>query len=167
MRRYTVEIGGQRYVIDVQDVAADRFRVVVGEQTFDVSLTGEEGLPAAVISPAIAPAAPPPTPAPLRPPAPETLPPVRSVPQPPLPPRPHLAADGAPGNVRAPMPGTIVSIAVTPGERVSRGQTLMILEAMKMKNIIKSPQDGTVTEVLVAPGQAVSYDATLLRFAGE
>jgi len=66
---------------------------------------------------------------------------------------------GSPVDVRASMPGRVVRVNVTPGARVRRGQTLIVLEAMKMQNEIPSPGDGVVREVRVAAGETVTADA--------
>jgi len=66
--------------------------------------------------------------------------------------------------VRAPMPGTIVKIEVKAGDKVARGQHLLSLEAMKMKNSIKSPVDAVVKAVLVNDGQKVQYNDMLVSF---
>ena len=62
------------------------------------------------------------------------------------------------------MPGVILSVVVTPGTRVQRGDALMVLEAMKMKNELKAPRDGVVAEIYVAAGQQVKFGETLVRF---
>ena len=70
-------------------------------------------------------------------------------------------APGAGEEVKAPMPGTILSVNVKAGDAVKKGQVLMILEAMKMENEIMAGSDGTVTAVMVAAGQAVEAGAAL------
>jgi biotin carboxyl carrier protein len=60
--------------------------------------------------------------------------------------------------VRAPMPGRVARVFVQPGDRVKRGQTLVILEAMKMQNEIPSPQDGRVRAVEVVEGESITAD---------
>src|SRR5256712_6401902 len=62
-------------------------------------------------------------------------------------------------DVRAPMPGRVVRVNVTPGAGVRRGQTLIVLEAMKMQNEIPSPGDGVVREIRVAAGETVTAEA--------
>ena len=59
------------------------------------------------------------------------------------------------------MPGMLVSLAVEVGERVSAGQPLLVLEAMKMQNTIPCPADGTVTSLPVAAGTQVTRDQVL------
>lgn len=61
------------------------------------------------------------------------------------------------------MPGRIVAVHVAVGAEVSRGQPLVVVEAMKMENELKSPCSGTVAEVLVSPGQTVEANTRLLR----
>jgi glutaconyl-CoA decarboxylase len=67
--------------------------------------------------------------------------------------------------VRAPMPGTIVSVNVKAGDAVKSGDVLLILESMKIKNEITAPQDGTVSEVFVAEGQYVKRREQLVDIA--
>jgi 3-methylcrotonyl-CoA carboxylase alpha subunit len=69
------------------------------------------------------------------------------------------------GRLTAPMPGKVVSIAVKAGDRVSKGQALAVMEAMKMEHTIAAPADGTVAEVLYAPGDQVAEGAELLKLA--
>lgn len=81
---------------------------------------------------------------------------------PPAPPAPISAGREA---LHAPMPGTILSVAVKAGDAVKKGQLLLVLEAMKMENEIVAPQDGTVTNVAVAQGNTVSAGDLLLTIA--
>ncbi|MCD7800638.1 MAG: biotin/lipoyl-binding protein [Ruminococcus sp.] len=63
--------------------------------------------------------------------------------------------------VTAPMPGTILDVKVSVGDSVTKGQALMILEAMKMENEIVAPCDGKVTSVTVKKGDSVNSADTL------
>ena len=63
------------------------------------------------------------------------------------------------------MPGSIVSIAVQPGDRVEVGQDLCVLDAMKMNNRIRAPRAGTIAQVHVSLGQQVQYGDPLMTFA--
>ena len=65
----------------------------------------------------------------------------------------------------SPMPGLIVSIAVDRGEPVKAGQELLILEAMKMENVLRAERDGVVEDVRVTPGASVAADEVLIAFA--
>ena len=69
---------------------------------------------------------------------------------------------GQQGHLRSPMPGTIVSIDVCLGDQVKTGQTLLILEAMKMEHTITAPADGVVSEMLYQAGDRVDADVELL-----
>ena len=67
------------------------------------------------------------------------------------------------GRLTAPMPGKVVSFAVQVGDVVTAGQTLAVMEAMKMEHTIAAPQDGTVQELLYAVGDQVAEGAELLK----
>ncbi|GAB3433369.1 acetyl/propionyl/methylcrotonyl-CoA carboxylase subunit alpha [Giesbergeria sinuosa] len=67
------------------------------------------------------------------------------------------------GRLTAPMPGKVVSFAVQAGDKVSKGQPLAVMEAMKMEHTIAAPADGVVLELLYAPGDQVSEGAELLQ----
>ncbi|WP_440532799.1 acetyl-CoA carboxylase biotin carboxylase subunit [Variovorax sp. YR566] len=67
------------------------------------------------------------------------------------------------GRLTAPMPGKVVSFAVKAGDKVSRGQPLAVMEAMKMEHTIAAPADGTVEELMFAPGEQVAEGDELLR----
>ena len=67
------------------------------------------------------------------------------------------------GRLTAPMPGKVVSFSVKAGDKVSKGQALAVMEAMKMEHTIAAPADGVVAEVLYAPGDQVAEGAELLK----
>ena len=67
--------------------------------------------------------------------------------------------------LKAPMPGLIVDIRVTPGQVVQKGDPLLVLEAMKMENILKAPGDGTVAAVKVTLRDNVTKGQVLVQFA--
>jgi acyl-CoA carboxylase subunit alpha len=77
-------------------------------------------------------------------------------------PRLPVAAPAEPaGSLLAPMPGRVTRVEVSPGASVTKGDVLVVLEAMKMEHPVDAPHDGTVTEVRVSPGQLVSADDIL------
>jgi biotin carboxyl carrier protein len=163
MRRYTIEVAGKAYVIDVQELAADRFRALVGDEVFEVRLAADEDLAEAVITPEIAPVGGRAAPA-YRPVAPAAAAAPAAAPAPARPARAPVSTNGRRGGeVTAPLPGVIISIAVGPGARVEQGQPLLVLEAMKMKNTIRAAQAGVVAEVLAQIGQTVRHGDVLLR----
>lgn len=73
------------------------------------------------------------------------------------------AQTGSAGSVKvnAPMPGKIVAVKANVGDKVSKGQVIMVLEAMKMENDIVAPSDGTVASVNVSVGGSVESGETL------
>ena len=72
------------------------------------------------------------------------------------------AAPGSGNPVKAPLPGTISSISVKVGDQVNVGDTVLVLEAMKMQNNIEAEYAGTVTSIVVNPGDSVMEGAVLL-----
>ncbi|MBC2839246.1 acetyl-CoA carboxylase biotin carboxyl carrier protein subunit [Robiginitalea sp. SC105] len=66
--------------------------------------------------------------------------------------------------IEAPMPGLILSIAVSEGDQVRQGDTLLVLEAMKMENAILAPADGVVGRIPVRKGDAVEKKSVLIEF---
>lgn len=93
-----------------------------------------------------------PVPAPVAPPAPTPAAPA---------PAPAPISTGS-ETILAPLPGTILSIKVQKGDKVKKGQLLLILEAMKMENEVLSPKDGTVSQIMTQSGTAVSSGSPLL-----
>lgn len=69
----------------------------------------------------------------------------------------------AAGELTAPMPGQIRAVNVSEGDAVTKGQTLLVLEAMKMEIRIQSPMDGTVKKLLVKQGQTVEREQVLVE----
>ncbi|MGQ0621421.1 MAG: acetyl-CoA carboxylase biotin carboxyl carrier protein subunit [Panacagrimonas sp.] len=72
------------------------------------------------------------------------------------------AAGSADDSIRAPMPGSLVAVQVQAGEAVSRGQTLLVMESMKMETTIAAPRDGVVQAVRFEKGQSFERDAVLI-----
>jgi propionyl-CoA carboxylase alpha chain len=75
-----------------------------------------------------------------------------------------VAADSG-KTVRCPMPGLVVSIAVAEGQDVKAGETLAIVEAMKMENVLRAERDGAVKKIHAKPGDSLAVDAVILEFA--
>jgi biotin carboxyl carrier protein len=80
----------------------------------------------------------------------------------------QLGFDIAKGNkmleIKAPMPGLVLNVIVESGQEVNKGDNLLILEAMKMENIIKSPSSGIVKKILVTKGDKVEKNEILIQF---
>ncbi len=66
--------------------------------------------------------------------------------------------------VKAPMPGLVLSIKVSENQEVKKGDPILILEAMKMENVIKSPVDGVIKQIVVSEKQAVDKNQALILF---
>lgn len=79
-------------------------------------------------------------------------------------PKAPAAAPKAPAGetVNSPMPGTVLDVQIKPGDYVKAGETMLVLEAMKMENAIVAPKDGKVVEVYVIKGQTVESGTALV-----
>ena len=77
------------------------------------------------------------------------------------------AAARGPSPIKAPMPGLVVRVDVEPGARVEAGQSVAIIEAMKMENDLKAESAGVVSRVAVAAGEPVEKGAVLVEFEAE
>ena len=95
-------------------------------------------------------------------PAPAAAPAAAPVAAAPAAPAPAAAPAGSGEAVAAPMPGTILKVNVTAGQAVKSGDTLCVLEAMKMENEIKAPRDGVVNTVAVQKGASVNTGDALV-----
>ncbi len=76
--------------------------------------------------------------------------------------RPDVSDNDIP--VRAPMPGTVLKVNVKAGDSVKRGQSLIVLEAMKMENEITAPEDGTISVINVTSGKSAASGEVLLYY---
>jgi biotin carboxyl carrier protein len=74
----------------------------------------------------------------------------------------HVGGTLKTNNVKAPMPGLVLSIMVEPGQAVQKGETLLILEAMKMENVIKAAADASIKSIDVQKGAAVEKGQLLI-----
>jgi biotin carboxyl carrier protein len=127
------------------------YKISVNGQSYDVTVEEIGATPAAK-----APAAPGPVPARAAGPVPAAVPAA---------PAPQAAAVSVSGatQVKAPMPGTLLSYKVAQGQAVKRGEVLLILEAMKMENEIVAPVDGVVMALRVSEGASVNTGDVLVE----
>lgn len=73
-----------------------------------------------------------------------------------------MVAESGEATIKSPMPGLVVAIPVEVGQTVTAGQTVVILESMKMQNELKSPRDGVIQSIAVQAGQSVEQNKPLL-----
>ena len=142
MKEYKYKINGNPYTVSVGDIDGNEVIVEVNGTSYTVEL---EKAAAPKIKPVVrpaAPAAPAPAAAPVKPVA-----------------RPASAGGNG---IKSPLPGVILDVKVKEGDAVKRGQTLLILEAMKMENDIKADHDGTVKSILVSKGESILEGTDLI-----
>ncbi len=148
MKKYQYKVQGVDFDVEIQEVEGNIAKVNVNGIPFEVEL--QQPINAAkhptIVKPKVAaPAA------------------VSAAPAAPAAsPAPAAGAAGAGSAVKSPLPGTITSVNVKVGDTVAVGDTLVVLEAMKMQNNIESEYAGTVTAVNVAPGDVVMEGGVLL-----
>jgi glutaconyl-CoA/methylmalonyl-CoA decarboxylase subunit gamma len=136
--KYTVSISDRSYEVEIEDIHARPIIAHVDGQKFEVS--PEDG---------------------SKPEAREEV----SESKPVVAPAQTKAQTEGSNELTAPLPGTIISTFVKPGDEIEAGKVVLIIEAMKMKNSIRTTRGGKVAEVLVSPGQTVAHKQALVRFA--
>ena len=142
---YQLKIGEQDFAVEVGSQSAGSLRVAVNGTPYDVTVVqdGSSSIPRPVaVAPVSHVAQPPPSAAPAA---------------------SRPASTAVEGAVRAPIPGLIVAIPVKVGDTVLVGQTVAVMEAMKMENNLVSQLDGTVLEILVQKGADVATGDVILR----
>ena len=147
MNKYQYKVQGVDYDVEIEEVEGNLAKVSVNGIPFEVELKRPINPVHAIKKPKVAapkPAAPAPAPAAAH---------VAAAP---------AAAPGSGNPVKAPLPGTISSISVKVGDQVNVGDTVLVLEAMKMQNNIEAEYAGTVTSIVVNPGDSVMEGAVLL-----
>ena len=138
--RLRVRVGDNWYNVEVGDLDHSPVQVTVEGETFAVEVDG--------------------VPARARPRRGRTQTPGILVP----PPASRVNPTGGDGNfIRSPMPGRVISIMVRPGDTVSVGQEVCVVEAMKMEQSIRSPQNGVVKEIRVQPMDSVRTNDPLME----
>ena len=150
MKEYKYKINGNEYSVAIIDLEGDKAAVEVNGVSYQVDIL-TEGYTAPAPRPAAKPAAPAPAPAvaPAAPaPAPQPIAPAAPAAEP-------AAPAGKGTAVQSPLPGVILDLKVAIGDQVKAGQTVAILEAMKMENNINAECDGVITAIKVAKGDNI------------
>ena len=132
MKEYKYKINGNLYKVTVGDIEDNNVRVEVNGTSYTVELEKQA-------KPKIKPVVRTESTTPAAPPTPISRP----------------AVSGGKSGIKSPLPGVILEIKVKEGDTVKRGQTLMILEAMKMENNINADKDGKITAINVSKGDSV------------
>lgn len=143
MKEYKYKINGENYTVTINEVNDTTAQVEVNGVAYNVEWEKPQAPKPVIIAKPAAPA-PVATPAPTAAPAP--------------------AATTTTGGyaIKTPLPGVIIDIKVNVGDTVAKGQTVAILEAMKMENNINSDRDGKVASIAVSKGETVADGAVLI-----
>ena len=149
MAKYNYTVQGVDYEVDIIEVEGTLAKVSVNGTEFEVEMkepisTGKTFNRAKAVKPVGAPV-------------------TGSAPEPAKTPEPVKAGEGT--KICSPLPGTITSVAVKVGDAVAAGDTVVVLEAMKMQNNIETETAGTVTSVMVNVGDSVMEGAVLVTIA--
>ena len=131
MKEYKYKINGNTYKVTIGDIDENIAHVEVNGTPYKAEM---EKAPKVVVKPVTRPTTPAPAPTPVV--------------------KPAAPSTGKSG-VKSPLPGVILDIKVKVGDAVKRGQTIIILEAMKMENNINADKDGTITAINVNKGDSV------------
>lgn len=146
MKQYKYKVNGAQYDVTIDSIVGNIAKVEVNGIPFEVEMQGsslvEEDLPTQVADETAAPAVAA---------APAT---VEAA--------PAAGAPGAGAPVKAPLPGVVAKILVSVGQAVKKGETVLVLEAMKMENNITAEADGKITGICVAAGDSVMEGTTLV-----
>lgn len=149
MKQYKYKVNGAQYDVTIDSIVGKIAKVEVNGIPFEVEMQGsslvEEDLPTQVADEAAATAAPAAAPASAA-----------------AAPAAPAAGPGAGAPVKAPLPGVVAKILVSVGQAVKKGETVLVLEAMKMENNITAETDGKVTGICVAAGDSVMEGTTLV-----
>ena len=158
-KEFSFKINGAEYKCAVEEIEAGLTEVTVNGKKYTVE-TEKPVAPAPKAAPKAAPAAAPKA-APAPAPAAAAAAPKAAAPAP----KAAAPAAAAGAQVKSPLPGSVVKVCVNEGQDVKKGDTLLILESMKMENPILAEQDGKVAQVAVAAGQTVMQDDLLVVLA--
>ena len=146
MNKFEYKVQGVDYEVEIEEMEGNIAKVSVNGIPFEVELKQPINPAKAITRPKVVA------------PAPAAAAPAAPVARPAAP----AAPAGAGSPVKAPPPGTISSINVKVGDKVNVGDTVVVLEAMKMQNNIEAENSGTVTSILVNQGDSVMEGATLI-----
>lgn len=144
MKNYKYKINGTKYSVEVGDIQGNTVHVEVNGVSYTVELNPQDAVKAVASAPTIKKGAP----------APRTASGEEVVTRP--------QASSTPGAVKSPLPGTIMSFSKNVGDTVALGDTVCVLEAMKMENDIHSDKAGVVKKILVNVGDAVLEGTDLM-----
>ncbi|MDR0763945.1 MAG: biotin/lipoyl-binding protein [Bacteroidales bacterium] len=149
MKKYKFTIHGNTYQTEITNIDGSILNIEVNGTPYEVTVDKEIKQPVTVVSPAALAAA-------------STKPVVNTTPIPDVSNiKPSSASLGS-GDIKSPLPGTVINILVKEGDAVKKGQKVMVLEAMKMENNIDAEMDGVVKSIKVRQGDAVMEGDTLL-----
>ena len=147
MKQFIYRINGQDYIVAVNKLENSIAQVAVNGSNYEVELVSNDEEVTLVSRPVAKATA-----------APAAAPKTATVSA-----APSAPAKSGAGSVKSPLPGIVVAINVNVGDEVKKGQTVAVLEAMKMENAILSPANATIKEILVKKGETVEKNKLLIE----
>ena len=143
MKEYKYTINGNKYNVTIGDIEENIAHVEVNGVPYTVEMEKAPAAPKKVVRPVVA-----------------AAPAAAAAPEPAKVSRP--AAGGGKSGIKSPLPGVILQVKVNVGDQVTKGQVLMVLEAMKMENNILSDKDGKVAAINVSKGDSILEGTDLI-----
>ena len=143
MKEYKYTINGNKYNVTIGDIEENIAHVEVNGTPYTVEMEKAPAAPKKVVRPVVA-----------------AAPAAAAAPEPAKVSRP--AGGGGKSGIKSPLPGVILQVKVNVGDQVTKGQVLMVLEAMKMENNILSDKDGKVAAINVSKGDSILEGTDLI-----
>ena len=142
MKEYKYTINGNKYNVTIGDIEENIAHVEVNGTPYTVEMEKAPAAPKKIVRPVVA-----------------SAPAAAAAPEPAKVSRP---AAGGKSGIKSPLPGVILQVKVNVGDQVTKGQVLMVLEAMKMENNILSDKDGKVATINVSKGDSILEGTDLI-----
>lgn len=148
MKQYKYKVNGAQYDVTIDSIVGNKAKVEVNGIPFEVEMQGSSLVEADLPTQAPAEGAP--------------AAPAAATPAPAAAPAAPVAGPGKGNPVKAPLPGVVTKVLVAAGQAVKKGETVLVLEAMKMENNINADREGQVVAINVEKGQSIAEGTDII-----